>query len=785
MKKAYKIIGVFILLAICLSLFPMKADAALTLHWPVPGHFSLTQNYHSGHKAIDISDSTITGAKIVSVCDGTINKISTCTKNHPGSYDCSCSGGGTSVRIKGVDGRYYVYAHMKAGSTSGLKVGGTVKAGQTIGYVGNTGNSYGAHLHYAIVKDTSYTVGYNPEKETYINTGVAKPFSFAKLDSKMSVSNTNATIAVRLTKPLENRLIKYGAAVYNENGVKLAAVSEASSITSDTKTIDLYWDVTKSMGITLMPGTKYQFDFWANVSGVTLTSAKYSFTTTGTPTYTVNCYDNYSGKNYFVDSDFTNGLNTSRYASRNSSVYTLSVDTQQKHDPKYNSLKIVGASAGATSKDLQFVLTTSASGDHQYYVGDSTTMTMSFWGKSSVNGAKMYIRWGYQAADSAVAVTLSDTWQYYTVSMPRQTLYGNNLHPYFDKAGTFWLSELQMEDGTKATTFVPENGKKTDISATPGKTYSALPTPTRTGYVFKGWYTNATAGTPVKSTDAVKKGNLALYAHWEPSMSITKQPVSAAAYSGETAKTTVTATGDGLSYTWYYKDTTASSYKKSSITTKTYSAEMNSWRNGRKVYCVVTDKYGNSIKSNVVTLSVKNKATITKQPTNVVVPKGQQIKTSITATGDGLNYTWYYKNKGASSYLKSSITTNTYSLTMDANRNGRQVYCVVKDKYGNSVKSSVVTLTMGNPAKITKQPTSVTVASGATAKTTVTATGDGLSYTWYYKDTTASSYKKSSITTKTYSAEMNSWRSGRKVYCVIADKYGNTVKSNVVTLNKK
>ena len=266
---------------------------------------------------------------------------------------------------------------------------------------------------------------------------------------------------------------------------------------------------------------------------------------------------------------------------------------------------------------------------------------------------------------------------------------------------------------------------------------------------------------------------------------ITKQPVNITAANGAAAKTSLTATGDGISYTWYFKNKNASTYSKSSITTNTYSMTMDSTRDGRSVYCVITDKYGNTVKSNVVTLSMKKTAKITKQPTNVVTPKGQQIKTSVTATGDGLNYTWYFKNKGASTYSKSSITTNTYSMTMDTSRNGRQVYCVVKDKYGNSVKSSVVTLTMGNPAKITKQPTSVTVASGATAKTTVTATGDGLSYTWYFKNKGASGYTKSSVTTSSYAMSMDSTRNGRSVYCVVTDKYGNSVKSNVVTLNRK
>ena len=45
---------------------------------------------------------------------------------------------------------------------------------------------------------------------------------------------------------------------------------------------------------------------------------------------------------------------------------------------------------------------------------------------------------------------------------------------------------------------------------------------------------------------------------------------------------------------------------------------------------------------------------------------------------------------------------------------------------------------------ITKQPTSVTVANGATAKVSFTATGDGLTYRWYYKDAGAADYSYTS-----------------------------------------
>ncbi len=48
--------------------------------------------------------------------------------------------------------------------------------------------------------------------------------------------------------------------------------------------------------------------------------------------------------------------------------------------------------------------------------------------------------------------------------------------------------------------------------------YGTLPTPTRTGYTFDGWYTSASGGTLVTaSTNVTLTGNQMLYAHWNQS----------------------------------------------------------------------------------------------------------------------------------------------------------------------------------------------------------------------------------------------------------------------------
>ena len=70
---------------------------------------------------------------------------------------------------------------------------------------------------------------------------------------------------------------------------------------------------------------------------------------------------------------------------------------------------------------------------------------------------------------------------------------------------------------TYTVTLNPNGGSvtPTSITVTNGGTYSALPTPTRSGYTFNGWYTQASGGTKVNPTDTVNlTGNTTLYAHW-------------------------------------------------------------------------------------------------------------------------------------------------------------------------------------------------------------------------------------------------------------------------------
>lgn len=120
--------------------------------WPVPGYYKLSSKFGYRwhpvygtwrlHTGIDISSSGIYGAKIVAADDGVVS-----LSGWNGGY-------GNCVVIKHNNGYSTLYAHMK--SASPLRKGQSVRKGDTVGYVGSTGNSTGPHLHFEIMYNGSY-----------------------------------------------------------------------------------------------------------------------------------------------------------------------------------------------------------------------------------------------------------------------------------------------------------------------------------------------------------------------------------------------------------------------------------------------------------------------------------------------------------------------------------------------------------------------------------------------------------------------------------------------------
>ncbi len=130
--------------------------------WPVPGHSYVSSYFglrtlhgkQSYHKGIDIADGFIMGSTCVASQSGkVIDVYNSCTHNFGKSYYCYsnngyCGGGYGNYVLISHDGTYStIYGHLTSASVS---VGDYVSQGDIIGYIGSTGHSTGAHLHFEV-----------------------------------------------------------------------------------------------------------------------------------------------------------------------------------------------------------------------------------------------------------------------------------------------------------------------------------------------------------------------------------------------------------------------------------------------------------------------------------------------------------------------------------------------------------------------------------------------------------------------------------------------------------
>ena len=121
------------------------------------GLCEITQGFVNGHRGLDLVGPNYTLDDIVSYADGTVNMATNGYGNGQGegvnwAY-------GNFVKILNDDGTACLYAHMEYTS---VKVGQRVSKGQVIGRMGNSGNSFGGHLHWEFWSCNDYYKNIDP-----------------------------------------------------------------------------------------------------------------------------------------------------------------------------------------------------------------------------------------------------------------------------------------------------------------------------------------------------------------------------------------------------------------------------------------------------------------------------------------------------------------------------------------------------------------------------------------------------------------------------------------------
>ncbi|MBP3431998.1 MAG: InlB B-repeat-containing protein, partial [Clostridia bacterium] len=329
----------------------------------------------------------------------------------------------------------------------------------------------------------------------------------------------------------------------------------------------------------------------------------------------------------------------------------------------------------------------------------------------------------------------------------------------FDANGATWAEDGSMV-GTIYAKFTPntytisfeENGGSAanSIKVNYDAVYSSLPTTTKTGYTFSGWYTAASGGTKVSNAttfNANTVGNIdhanltgTLYAQWgantikvtynanagtgssTPSVS----PTTASKTYGVAYGTLATASRTGYTFNGWY--TAASGGTKVSTTTVLTSSTIGNYSESGKNGTLYAHWTANTITVTYVANAGSDSVTITTGTTQNVV-YDTAYGTLMTASRVGYNFLgWATSASATASNVTAStkLTNVTVGDYSDANKTGK-LYAVWQ------AKTVTVKYLVGTPTGSTTptiNPTSETKTYGkAIGSFAATATREGYSFT--------------------------------------------------------
>ncbi len=275
-------------------------------------------------------------------------------------------------------------------------------------------------------------------------------------------------------------------------------------------------------------------------------------------------------------------------------------------------------------------------------------------------------------------------------------------------------------------------------------------------------------------------------------ITISKQPADFVGTAGSTARFTVSAEGTGLNYQWQLKKGKSwANLTTGGATTSSMTIKVDDSKNGKVYRCLITDVNGEELATNEVSITVKqpsNAIIIGTQPSDYSGAVGTIARFKVVAEGEGLTYQWQLKKGSSWADLTSGgATTSTMSIKIDAGKNGKVYRCVITDANGEMIVTKEVTITVKEPSNaitIVSQPVSYDGPAGQTARFTVIAEGEGLTYQWQLKKGSSwADLTSGGATTSAFSIKADASRNGKVYRCVIRDVNGEEIITDEVRIN--
>ena len=373
------------------------------------------------------------------------------------------------------------------------------------------------HTIYAHWRANTYTVTYNAnngsvspssKNVTYGNTygTLAKPSRTGYNFDGWYTSATGGTLITSSTQvtTASNHTIY---AHWSANGLTVNFDANGGSVYQSSKNVT-YGSTYGTLPTPSKSGNRFTGWYTAKVGG---TKIEPSTTVTTMENHTL--YAHWTGITYFISLDPNGGSlsTTFKMVTFNSNYGTLPKPSRSG----YNFLGWFTAKEGGTEVTSSTRMTTPK--NHTLYAHwsvDSFTVTFN------ANGGSV--------SPSSKSVTYGAT--YGTLPTPSRTGY-KFLGWYTSKTGgTKVTSSTKVTNGKNHTLYAQWSASSSSViynanggsvspsskSVTYGNTYGTLPTPSRTGYKFLGWFTSITGGTQVTpSTKVTTTETHTIYAHWQ------------------------------------------------------------------------------------------------------------------------------------------------------------------------------------------------------------------------------------------------------------------------------
>lgn len=191
------------------------------------------------HGGVDINGTPDeVNQKLPAVTDGVVVDIGT------GAHDSDFSNGGAGNYVAWKDNSGYTHRYLHMAKDPTKKVNDTVSGGELMGYVGNTGGSYGAHLHYDITDPSGRKV--NPmmywqwKEGSGTNQGAVNMTKLMEDNSAWTAERANRLKASKYHEeaekagltPAQEAMIA-GMAVWEDNMDKITGDKSITKVTQD------------------------------------------------------------------------------------------------------------------------------------------------------------------------------------------------------------------------------------------------------------------------------------------------------------------------------------------------------------------------------------------------------------------------------------------------------------------------------------------------------------------------------------------------------------------------